>query len=409
MKSENEKTSSRWYAQKWVFDNTVALLGPESIASGALNRSYEAIGSDAAQEAQMLRSRVKRFADIGREVKRLAVRRERLARDAENAKRYVTARDNYFAASIYYGAAKWPIMEDNNKRLIDLDAKMIECYQKYIQYADHYIERVKIHFDGSEIFGYFHRPKGELTEYPTILALGGMDSFKEQFTRLYGDRFLERGFAVFSLDGPGQGEALTRGFKVKPDSYDRIGKAIVDYLYSRRDVDKKKIALWGVSFGTYWGPRLIANEARLRAAAFQSVCHEPEGKSIFNSAHPAFKLRHMWMAGYTSEEEFERSYCSKLTLEGIGERISQPLLIAAGDADPLSPIEFTYDFFKALAGKKRLLIYEGEAHGIADPQLLSTIADFISDVFSGMDVENEIVVIEPGGANRSVVKEYIAP
>lgn len=408
MKSDNERHSSRWHEQKWVFDNTIALLGPESIASGALNRSYEAIGSDAALEAQMLRSRVKRFADISREVKRLALRRERLAKEAENSKHFVTARDNYFAASIYYGAAKWPIMEDN-QRLIDLDSKMTECYQKYVQHADHYIERVKIPFDGNYIIGYFHRPKNNATEFPTILALGGMDSFKEQFTRLYGDRFLERGFAVFSIDGPGQGEALTQGFKVKPDSYDRIGKVIVDYLCTRRDVAKNKIVLWGVSFGTYWGPRLMANEPRLRAGAFQSVCHEPQGRSIFNSAHPAFKLRHMWMAGYTSEEEFERSYCSKLTLEGIGEKISQPLLIAAGDADPLSPIEFTYDFFKSLGGRKRLLIYEGEAHGIADPQLLSTIADFISDALSEVNIENEIMVIEPGGANRNVVKEYTLP
>ena len=38
-----------------------------------------------------------------------------------------------------------------------------------------------------------------------------MDSSKENMVSLYGDRFLERGFAVLALDGPGQAEAITRG------------------------------------------------------------------------------------------------------------------------------------------------------------------------------------------------------
>lgn len=409
MKSEKENESNRWFSQKWIFDNTVALLGPESIAGGAMKRSYAAIGGDINQEIQVLRTRIRRFADISRELSRLALRRKQFAIEAEAQKHFITARDNYFAASLFYGASRWPIMEDKNLRLRELDSNMTECYTKYIAYADHPIERIKIPFDDGHIYAYFHKPTNEKKEFPTIVALVGMDSFKEQSVRLYGDRLLQRGFGVMAIDGPGQGESLTNGLKVKPDSFDRVGKSIMEYLMARSDVVHDEIALWGLSFGTYWGPRMIANENRYKAGAFQSVCHEPFGKSIFNSAHPAFKLRHMWMAGFEREDEFDRSYCSKLTLSGIGERISQPVLIAAGENDPLSPIEYTYEFFKTLGGPKRLMIFEGEPHGISDPQLPNIIGDFFVDVISDHHIETGITLVETGGTKRTTVENYAPP
>lgn len=406
MKSETERHSSRWFAQKWVLDNTVALLGPEAVANSPVQSTFSAIGNDAATEAQALRSRVKRFADIGREFRRLAIRREELARQAEGGSHAATARDNYFAAALFYGAARWSIMEDENPALAELNSKMTECYQKYILLADHPIERVEIPFDGFKIYGYFHRPNNTGERFSTVVSLTGMDGFKEQSVRLYGDKLLARNFAVFAFDGPGQGEAVARGLKVKPDSFDRVAKELIEYLTTRKDVAHEKIALRGSSFGTYWGPRMMASDSRYRVGSFSSVCHEPRGSTIFNSAHPAYKLRHMWMAGYEDEEEFENSYCSKLSLAGIGEKIRQPVLIAAGDSDPLSPIEYTCDFYRELAGPKRLLIYEGQGHGITNPQLSNTVGDFLLDALSGAKIESGIQIVDQAGRSGPLTQVY---
>lgn len=410
MRNDTEKQSVRWYAQKWLFDNTIALLGPEVIASGALNNTYDRIGYDVLQEVQMLRTRVRRFGDLGREAKKLAIRRENFAKENEAQKHYVTARENYFAAALFYGSARWTIFEDGNPQLKQLDSKVTECYQKFAQYADHPIERVKIPFEGTYLPAYFHRPSQEAKKFPVIAVLQGMDSFKELGIRLNGDRMLQRGFAVLAFEGPGQGEAVSAGLKVKVDSFDKVAKSVMDYLAARKDVSVAKVGLYGLSFGTYWGPRMMANEPRFKAGAFVATASmQPGGEAVFNYSHPAYKLRHMWMAGYTDEDQFDEEYSSKLTLAGMGAKIKNPVMFAAGDEDFLAPIESTYDFYKTIAGPKRLMVYEGQPHGVGDPQLSSIVGDFFADVFSGLPLESGVMVVESSSEKRSMVKEYTPP
>ena len=427
-----DKRTERWFSQKWVFDAALRAIGVEPFTGGSLTRGYEAIGIDVLEESHELSARVKKFSDITRECKRLASKRENHAQEAEAEGHRVTARDNYFVASVMYGCARWPIWDDENPQLIELTNKSTKCFLKYASLSDHDIERIELPFEGKKLYAYLHLPPdrvlplnsdrisagGKELAYPCVVVIPGMDTFKEELVRLYSDKFLQRGFAVLVVDGPGQGESLAMGLKLTTDNFDRAGKAVMDHLFKHRvlskteaTVDRQHIGLFAASFGTYWGPRIMAYDSRYNAGTFSNICHEPHMKTIFNGTLPSFKARHMWMTGIYDEDEFDNKYCSGLTLDGVGEKITnQPIFFAAGSDDPLSPIEYTYEFFKTIASpKKTLLVYEGEEHRISDPFLPGRIGDFMESAMKNVGTKYGSYFLEKGSSWRSMVPLVIPP
>ena len=142
----------------------------------------------------------------------------------------VTARDNYFMAAIHWGAAQWPY-DENDETNVAYNNKKRECYRKYARLADHHVEAVWIPFQGNAIPAWFHLPpdyKGG--RIPAVIAVPGMDSFKEGSVALYGDRWLNRGIAVLAIDGPGQYEAPMVGIYFSMDKWAAAGPVLVDWL-----------------------------------------------------------------------------------------------------------------------------------------------------------------------------------
>lgn len=126
-----------------------------------------------------------------------------------------------------------------------------------------------------------------------------MDSFKEGLVSLYGERWLNRGIAVVAIDGPGQYEAPMVGIYFSTDKWAAAGPALLDWLLARSEIDPKRIAVNGTSFGSFFGSILTANEPRICACSVMSVCHEPGDHTIFQEASPPFKKRFMYMSGIT--------------------------------------------------------------------------------------------------------------
>ena len=105
----------------------------------------------------------------------------------------------------------------------------------------------------------------------SILWRKGSATVKEIQTALYGDRFLNRGFAVLNIDGPGQYESPMLGIYFSMDNWVATGKAVCDWLAKRPEVDMGKVVLSGTSFGTFFGTIATAHEPRISAAAVISV------------------------------------------------------------------------------------------------------------------------------------------
>ncbi|OGA14814.1 MAG: hypothetical protein A3G25_19275 [Betaproteobacteria bacterium RIFCSPLOWO2_12_FULL_63_13] len=387
--------------QEWTFDKIIQANGMD-ISFPMSETLLRTVGMDLSADIRRLRSRIKKYVEISREIAKLAAKREAMATKAEAQGHVITARDNYFAAAVLYTGAQGTIHDDDNMENAVYSEKKNECYDRYIEHAPHPIERVEIAFDDRYLPGLLHLPTRESRAFPCVVHFGGMDVVKEMLTSAYGDKFLERGIAVMSLDGPGQNEArITRKICCTADNFVTAGRAAMDFLLDRPEIDSNRIGIAGVSMGSFWVPQIVAHDHRYKAAAAFHVCHEPGMATLFTRSFPGFKERFMWMAGYEDETEFDE-FAKLLTLKGLGQRIKCPILIVAGEDDQLSPIAYTHEFFGEIEAPKTLVIYKGEAHGISDNlDEKALIADWMMNRLEGVPIRSEHILMD-GATGREL-------
>ena len=393
----------RWTEQRWTLDNTIRSVGmdwdqPRSIYLSA------PIGPQANADFAAIRGRIQKYADATPAFEAVARRREAVAKAAEEAGERVTARENYYMATIHWAAAQWPIDENNEKNLF-CNKRKRECYLKYAQLADHKVEDVWLTLpDGKRLPAWFHLPPGYTGgRIPAVISIPGMDSFKEMGTALYGDRFLSRGMAVLAVDGPGQYEAPVIGSWFSMEAWQATGKVCVDWLEKRAEVDAGKIGISGTSFGSFFSTIAAAHEPRIRAVAVSAVCHEPGFHTIFEEASPTFKMRFMYMSNIHDEAKFDQ-FRKGMTWEGHANRITAPYLCIAGEADELSPLEHTERLLKALRGPKRYVVYQDSRHSVGGvpsanlgPNPLGIVADWLASQFAGKAFPSEKWFVEGTG------------
>jgi dienelactone hydrolase len=392
----------RFEAQRWLLDNVIRANGIDWDQPRSLYLSGPC-GNEANADFAGIRERVKKMADIGPAFEAVARRREAKAKAAEEADRRVTARDNYFMAAVQWGAAQWPY-DQNNETNIAYNNKKRECYAKYAALADHHVEAVWVPFRDKAIPAWFHLPPGyNGGRIPAVIAVPGMDSFKEIQVALYGDRFLNRGMAVLAIDGPGQYEAPLIGVYFSVENWMAAGKPLLDWLSSRSEIDAERIGCSGTSFGTFFGTILTAHEPRIRAFAAMSVCHEPGCHTIFQEASPTFKKRFMYMSGITDEEEFDE-FRKTITWEGHAEKIRVPYLVVAGECEELSPVEHSERLINTVKGPKQMVVYQESRHSVGNvpsanlgpfPPIL--VADWLADRLAGKPFASEHWFVRSNG------------
>jgi len=394
----------RWHEQRWIIDSVLRTDGLEW-DQPRVAYTLRPMGIDGTPDFRVAQSRITKFADLTPVFTELAERRERLAIDAERAARDVSAREHYFHAALLYATAEWPIWE-NSAQLTELDDRKNRCFAAYGRYADHTVERVEIPFGDSYIPAWFHLPiTYSGTAVPTVLACGGMDAPKELNVNLYGDKLLQRGFAVLSFDGPGQGEAPIRGVTFTPTAWVDAGEALVEWCRSRDEVDNDKIVGFGLSFGSYWMSQIAASQPSLKGAAVGLVCHEPGGHMIFDMASPSFKARFMWMSGLENDEDAFDAMAQEIDLRPAIANMQVPWLVVAGDEDELSPMEHSYDLARRCPSPSPMLVYQQGRHALSlpttsvalGPNWLTYSADWLLDRVNGVPAEDYLDYVASSG------------
>jgi dienelactone hydrolase len=394
--------TKRFSEQRWTIDNIIRANGIDWDQPRSIYLSSPC-GVEANADFAAIRARVQKMADIGPAFESTAKRREAKARAAEAEGNLVTARDNWYMAAIHYGAAEWPY-DDSGTQHMELHKKKRECFGSYARLADHRIEAVSIPFKGKSIPGWFHLPPGYgVGKVPVVIAIPGMDSFKEINVALANDRWMQRGVAVLSIDGPGQYESPLLGVFVSMQNWIDAGPAVVDWLLRRPEIDGQKIGVSGASFGSFFGTILSANEPRIAATAVISTCLEPGCHTIFEEASPTFKKRFMWMSNYTDEARFDE-FVKTLTWEGHVEKIRKPYLVVAGEADELSPLDHTERMIRTMSGPRQLVVYADSRHSVGNvpaanlgPFPPALIADWLVARLNGKPFQSERWFIEPTG------------
>lgn len=401
--SDTAISTRRWTEQRWLLDNIIRSVGIDWDQPRTITYNTPC-GPEANADFAAIRERVKKYADISPAFENAARRRETKAIAAEDAGEFVTARNNYFYATILYAASQWPHDENNEKNLALNTAKR-ECYLRYAKHADHHVEAAWIPFQGKALPGWLHLPPGYKPgdKLPAVWSIPGMDGFKEANVAMYGDRWLTRGIAVLALEGPGQYESAVNGIHVSVPNWIAAATAVMDWLAARPQIDAQRIAVAGNSFGSFFGTLAAAHEPRFKACAVSATCLEPTCHTIFEEASPTFKRRFMYMSGYSDENQFD-AFCKTLTWEGHAEKIRAPYLCVAGEADELSPLEHTERLLDTLRCPKQLVVYQDSRHSVGNvpsahlgPHPQTLVADWVHARLSGKPFACERWYVQANG------------
>jgi 2,6-dihydroxypseudooxynicotine hydrolase len=261
----------------------------------------------------------------------------------------LTAGEHLVRAAIYYHFAKFVFVQDL-EQMRAAHMKAVGCYKDALPLMRPAGEYVEIPFEGKKLKGVL-RGKG-----PVVVMAPGLDSTKEEI-HAYEEPFLARGMAVLAIDGPGQGEA-EYDIPICGD-YERAGSAVVDWIQKRSDLDRERIAIWGVSLGGYYAPRAAAYEKRFKACIALSG---PFDWALIWDALPDLTRETFQARSHSKTASDAKASAAKLTLRDAAGNITCPLFIVAGRQDRLVPASHAEMLAKAAAGPVELLMVEDGGH-----------------------------------------------
>ncbi|MFE4973300.1 alpha/beta hydrolase family protein [Kitasatospora sp. NPDC056651] len=398
----------RFADQRWLLDLMIEQFGPEW-DQDRLHYLSAPVSADHKGAILGLSRSIRKLDDFTREMANLA-RHFELRGDAQRrAGHQVSAGDDYFAAAILYGGAQWPIFANTELNQV-LEQKKTGCFTAYTHSADHHVEPVEVPYEDRTLAGWYHMPPGYRPEQgplPCVVVLSGMDGFKEINVFAGADRYLRRGMAVLTLDGPGQGTSLVREIWYRPERYGQVGTAAYEAVAARPEIDPQRVMLCGVSQGSLWVTQMAAAEPRYAACAVMFTCFDPGNTAMFTSHSPTFRQRFMYMTGTTTVAELE-AITAEMTADGLGKQIRMPYLAAMGEDDPLCDPADTYRHLNSLSGPKELLFYVGEHHapvtrtaGRLGPQVFLAVADWLADRAGGLPPGSRHTVVDSRGRSHT--------
>jgi esterase FrsA len=258
----------------------------------------------------------------------------------------VKANADYIRAWRLYSFGRWPIPASAGKQRSY--EKAIEAFLAHARFWDPPLEIVRIPFEGKEIVGYLRLPKNANGPVPLVLAVNGLDSRKEDLSESF-SAILPFGIGFLAVDGPGTGQ---NPIKVSGNA-ERVLSRVLDYIATRPEIDKNRVAMHGVSWGAYWATKMaIVERARLKGASAQSPPTDNFFQkdflmnSLIGNREYLFDQVPALMAIFdnvkTIDEMAEVLPKISLVKQGLLGKPMAPMLILAGVKDTQVPIDDIY-------------------------------------------------------------------
>ena len=256
------------------------------------------------------------------------------------------ANADYIRAWRLYSFGRWPIPASAGKQRSY--ERAIDAFLAHARFWDPPLEIVRIPFEGKEIIGYLRLPKNSNGPVPLVLAVNGLDSRKEDLSESF-SAILPFGIGFLAVDGPGTGQSP---IKVSENA-ERMLSRVLDYIATRPEIDKNRVAMHGVSWGAYWATKMaIVERARLKGASAQSPPIDRFFQkdfllnSLIGNREYLFDQVPALMAIFdnvkTVDEMAEVLPKMSLVKQGLLGKPMAPMLILAGVLDTQVPISDIY-------------------------------------------------------------------
>lgn len=336
-----------------------------------------------------------------REWTSLARRVEDRAHAATAAGDAAGARAAYLRACTYYRAPLF-IMKPQDGAFRDLWRRMRSCFRRAAALFAPQIEPIEVPFGGRDLPGYLWRADGSGRPRPTLVVVGGIETFAEDCCFMIGPSGADRGYNVLTVDLPGQGLNPDRGLFFGARMEVPL-EAVLDYAAEHPEIDADRLALFGFSWGGHIVLKggqhdrrieaLIANPPMpdvFRAALAQQKGHDrrdPVARTVFDQIawrmglKISLKPRHLAARAAKAYDYLAHGRADP-------RRIPCPTLLLAGEGEAPFTLRVARECARRLPHPmKKLRIFTaeegGEAHCQVDNLALpnGTIFDWLDEVF----------------------------
>jgi pimeloyl-ACP methyl ester carboxylesterase len=262
--------------------------------------------------------------------------------------------------------------------------KMQACFRKAAQLSNPVIEPIEVPFQGRKLAGYFWGVDDSKTARPTLVVVGGVETWAEDCYFMIGTSAAAHGYNVITADLAGQGMNPDKGLHFGA-RMEVTAKALVDYALTRPEVDPNLLALFGFSWGGHiafkaarFDPRLKAMIANppvpdvFRAALAQQKGHDrsdPVSRTAFDQIVWRFGLK----ISFNPKDIAARfgKIWDYLTNGKVDPRqIQIPALLIAGEGEAEITLKIARECFEQLPSpKKKMVIFTKEQGGEAHCQV----------------------------------------
>mgnify|MGYP001390845379 CR=1 FL=1 len=321
----------------------------------------------------------------------------------------VSAREGFLRAVTYYRSGMdFYYLPPIDPNFVEAFERQRDAFQRAAELSEWNIESIEVPYEQTKLPGYFITPQGT-GPFPTVVMVDGYDGTMEETYFSGGVAALRRGYAVLLMDGPGRGGGvIEQGLFFRPD-WEAVVTPEIDWLLTRSEVDPKRIALMGRSWGGYLAPRAATAEHRIAALVADAAQYAPgsavmmmvpeEYRQAFETGEPAevnpmieammkqnagiaFAInRGMLTHGFATPIDFLRGY-APYTLEGIADKIECPTLICSGEnASRRGGAQPLYD---AITAPKEFILFTN-AEGAGEHDEAGAAALFSQRVFDWLD------------------------
>lgn len=252
-------------------------------------------------------------------------------------------------------------------------------------------------FDQRKIPAFLYLPRASAPHagYPVILSVHGGPEGQERpvWSGLY-QYFLHRGYAILAPNirgSLGYGKTYTHldDARKRGDAIEDVARAVT-YLDSLTDVDARRVAIMGGSYGGYMTLAQVAFHPELYAAAVDIVGFSNFETFLKNTGPWRRKLR---IAEYGDPEK-DKEFLYRLSpIHKVGD-IRAPLMVIQGAQDPRVPKSESDQMVASLRGLGRpveYMVFEDEGHGLARLsnriKAYTAIADFLDKYLGKSDTK----------------------